>query len=156
MTAQLLARQFGLNHSVAHANAAGITHEESLIHPQLAGNCLNWVLGHVVATRNTVTEALGEPPIWDAAEALPYARGARPPLRHDAARPLPEILAALDRAQQIVDRRLRELSDADLQKPLAGDKTLGEWLAALSFHESYHVGQCGLLRRLLGKAGAIA
>src|SRR5208337_2223008 len=38
--------------------------------------------------------------------------------------------------------------------PLTG--TVGEALARLAFHEGYHNGQIGLLRRLAGKPGAIA
>ena len=60
MHATLLAQQFALNHHVAHANLSGISHEESLVHPNPAGNCLNWVFGHVVATRNTIMDTLGE------------------------------------------------------------------------------------------------
>ncbi|MBU1676531.1 DinB family protein, partial [bacterium] len=34
-------------------------------------------------------------------------------------------------------------------------ETVGSLLAGLAFHESYHCGQLGLLRRLLGKDGVI-
>ena len=54
MTATLLRQRFQMNHWAAHANLQGISHDESLVHPEPAGNCLNWVLGHVVATRNGV------------------------------------------------------------------------------------------------------
>jgi len=77
MHALLLAQQFELNHHVAHANLAGITHEESLVHPSPAGNCLNWVFGHVVATRNTIMDTLGEPRIWKADAASDGTRGSR-------------------------------------------------------------------------------
>ena len=45
--------------------------------------------------------------------------------------------------------------DSRLDEPLEKD-TLGWRLAFLQFHEAYHAGQLGLLRRLLGKDGAIA
>ena len=35
------------------------------------------------------------------------------------------------------------------------DETIGSLLAGLSFHEAYHAGQIGLLRRIVGKQGAI-
>ena len=34
-------------HRIVRLNADGISHEESLGQPQNAGNCLNWVLGHL-------------------------------------------------------------------------------------------------------------
>ena len=145
MHANFVAHQFELNHQVAHAVLTGITHQESLVHPQPAGNCLNWVLGHMVATRNMLMYILGEPHILSDLEAQPYQRGTRPPLHADQAMLLPEIVAALDRSQQTLMRRLAELPDQHIQAA-----------AGFSFHESYHLGQCGLLRRLLGKAGAIA
>ena len=156
MHATLLAQQFDLNHHVAHVNLAGITHEETLVHPSPAGNCLNWVFGHVVATRNAVMDTLGEPRIWNAELAAPYERGARPPLAPHRARQLADLVAAFDRSQQTIVRRLATMTDDELTRAVNDQGTVGDWLARLSFHESYHLGQCGLLRRLLGKDGAIA
>jgi len=36
-----------------------------------------------------------------------------------------------------------------------GNKTVGNQLAFFQFHEAYHAGQVGLLRRLAGKEGAL-
>jgi hypothetical protein len=99
----------------------------------------------MVATRNMLMDILGEPHILSDLQAQPYQRGARPPLDAGRAMPLAEIVAALDRSQDTVMRRLASLPEQQIQTA-----------AGLSFHESYHLGQCGLLRRLLGKAGAIA
>jgi len=35
------------------------------------------------------------------------------------------------------------------------NQSLGSKLAVLQFHEAYHAGQLGLLRRIAGKKGAI-
>jgi hypothetical protein len=35
------------------------------------------------------------------------------------------------------------------------DETVGSLLAAISFHEAYHVGQTGLLRRVVGREGVV-
>ena len=145
MTTTLLAHQFALNHQVAHANLQDVTHAESLVHPSPGGNCVNWVVGHVVATRNLLMDVLGEPHVWSDADADAYRRGAQLPLTAERALPLDAIVAAFDRSQETVLRRLPHAPDDQLTT-----------LATLVFHESYHVGQCGLLRRLLGKAGAIA
>jgi hypothetical protein len=156
MHATLLGRQFQMNHWSAHANLAGLAHEESLVHPVDGGNCLNWVLGHVVATRNALLALLDQPPVWSEAEAQPYRRGSRPPLAAEQARPLEDIVVAFDASQSTVLARLAQLTDHDLARPGRDGQTLGEQIAGLSFHESYHLGQCGLLRRMLGKDGAIA
>ena len=35
-------------------NLEGMTHEESLLRPEKGGASINWILGHIVATRNRV------------------------------------------------------------------------------------------------------
>jgi hypothetical protein len=70
------------------------------------------------------------------------------------------VLDDFARSQAMVEDALDRLSDAaiaspvDPQPPLMA-KNVGEMLAGLHFHEAYHVGQTGLLRRLLGKPGSI-
>lgn len=154
MDPQSLARTFALNHQVIKRNTEGMTHEDSLRHPEPGGNCLNWVVGHIVAARNSILELLGEDGVWTEEEAAPYARGTKPIAAADA-RPLASILRDLDRSQERLSSRLQGVSAADLARA-AGDGTVGEKLAFLQFHETYHAGQTGLLRRLSGKTGAIA
>jgi uncharacterized damage-inducible protein DinB len=155
MTSAFIAKQFELSHDAAHRNLAGITHEESIIQPSPGGNSLNWVLGHLVATRNLVMQTLGEPVVWSNEEAAPYERGAKPARDGSYARRLEDLVAALDRSQPVVMARVRTLSADDLARP-SRMGTVGDFLTMLCFHEAYHVGQFGLLRRLLGKDGAIA
>jgi uncharacterized damage-inducible protein DinB len=155
MTSALIAKQFEFTYDSTQKNLSGITHEESLMRPSPGGNSLNWVLGHLVATRNVVMQSLGEAPAMNLEDAKQYERGTKPPVDNSAVRPLEELVAALDRSQPVVVSRIRALTASDLERqtPLG---PLSELLAALSFHEAYHVGQFGLLRRLLGKDGAIA
>lgn len=160
MTGALIAKQFEVNHSVAHRNLAGVTHDESLVPPAPAGNCVNWVLGHIVWARNLVMAAIGEPPTWTADRTGAYDRGSAP-LTADRAQRLEDLLAALDRSQQTMMAKIRSLDEAALNRTVEAAEPLdaqsvGERLMTLSFHEAYHVGQFGVLRRLLGKAGAIA
>jgi hypothetical protein len=63
---------------VIQKNIEGLTHAESLIQPSLGGNSLNWVLGHIVATRNSTLRLLGQEPIWRDERAAPYQRGSDP------------------------------------------------------------------------------
>ncbi len=78
LTAQTepLVSQLGHTHQVLKDNAADLTQEESLVQPQPAGNCLNWVVGHVIATRNEILQLVGKPPIWSKEEAARYGRNA--------------------------------------------------------------------------------
>lgn len=154
MNADTLTMLFNLNHRVLEMNTGGVSHDESLQHPAPGGNCMNWVLGHIVASRNSLLELAGEEPVWSEEEAAPYARGSDGLRDSSQARPLAGILADLGRAQERLLARLGRMSDNDLAAP-AGDGTIGSQLAFFHFHEAYHAGQVGLLRRLLGKEGTI-
>ncbi len=146
--------------SVLRRNVGEVTHAESLRSFPTAGNGLNWVLGHLVAVRSRMLVALGGEPVWSDAECGPYDRHASPLADSSQARPLAEIWQAFDRTQA----RLLELADrltpAELSESLPPDepgepaRTRGEVLAVLGFHDAYHAGQTGMIRRLLGKPPA--
>ncbi len=148
-----LTMNFTNNHWVLKKHAEGISHEQSLARSGTGGNTLNWVLGHIVASRNGIFALLGEPPVWTESEAEPYVRGAAQ-LDPTRAHPLPAILAALESSQARLMARLETLTDGELAAE-HGQSTVAKQLAFLQFHETYHVGQTGLLRRLAGKEGVI-
>jgi uncharacterized damage-inducible protein DinB len=154
MDARHLIRFFDIHQRIFTQHAEGIAHSESCSAPPGGGNSLNWVLGHIVASRNDVLEVLGESPIWTETEAAPYARGSAGTLGPADARPLPEILAALERSHAVIRARLEPMTAVEFERP-SGKETVGSRLAFLQFHESYHAGQVGLLRRMLGREGVI-
>ena len=154
MSVDALQKLFGINHRAVELNVKGLSHEESLIQPPGGGNCLNWVAGHVVANRNFVLGLLGEQPIWTSEEAEPYKRGSAPIQDGARARKFEKILADFSIAQERIRAGLGRLKDEDLGTK-KGDESLGDTLHFLQFHEAYHIGQMGLLRRMAGKEGAI-
>jgi hypothetical protein len=72
-----LAKLYGLNVTVIERNSAGTKHEEGYLQPQSAGDRMNWVLGHFVATRNQIMKLIGENPVRNETEAGPYKRGSK-------------------------------------------------------------------------------
>jgi uncharacterized damage-inducible protein DinB len=157
----MLRTQFTFDHYVIKKNVEGLTHEDSLKQPQPGGNCLNWVLGHIVATRRGVLELLGKENALPGEELDRYKRHSAPVVDPQDALPIEEILDALDRSQEAVLSGLEELEQETLNRPVPkspfgrDDETVGSLLAGLAFHEAYHVGQTGILRRLAGYPGAI-
>lgn len=155
---EALAKQFGMMYGTAASNLEGMTQEESLIAPDSGGNCANWVLGHLTTVHNGVMRLLGEPPVWDNEQLS-----------------IPRFFAPIDDPSRAVDwNTLRErfmgssercvaacsrLSDAamseSLPDPFGGSTTRGELLARLSYHQAYHVGQLGVLRRVAGLEGKV-
>lgn len=153
MSREGLKRLFEVNHYAIGANARDLTHEESLIEPRPGANCANWVLGHIVQNRGAVLEMLGEKPVWNQAEGEPYKRGSKP-VTGTTAKPFAQLFEALDLSQERLVAGFSRAKDGDLGSPDAKDSVFAK-LAFLQFHEAYHAGQLGLLRRVAGKKGAI-
>ena len=149
-----------MTHAVVKLNIAGLTQEESLIQPT-AGNCANWVLGHLLGTYCGVAPLLGQEPVMTKETLKRYDRGA-PPLQDPAdALDFQDLATALDEAVRRFDAGLSSLTPEVLDRPVANsptknpNETVRTLLNTISFHQSYHAGQLGLLRRIAGKEGAI-
>jgi uncharacterized damage-inducible protein DinB len=151
---QHFARFFDTHQWIFSEHTKGITHDESCRAPLGGGNSLNWVLGHIAASRNGIHALIGAPNALAKETAAPYLRGSAGVTEGADARPTSEIIDLLDRSTETIKTRLAEMAPADFERSLEKE-TVGEALAFLQFHESYHAGQVGLLRRLLGKDGVI-
>ena len=81
MDPQVLTFQFGIGSFVLDRNLAGITHQESLRSPRPGGNTMNWIVGHVVRTRNQAVGLLGEKPPFDDSEFELYGPGVFDPAK---------------------------------------------------------------------------
>lgn len=157
----VLRHQAALVHRVVQINADGVTQAESLVQPQPAGNCLNWVVGHLLAVYHNVLPLLGQEPVLDAAVLKRYNRGSAP-LRNGAdALDISQLMTAWDECCRRVDAGLARLSEDTLAEPAPvsptnnPDETIGSLLSTVCWHQAYHSGQIGVLRRIAGKPGAI-
>ncbi|NNM95755.1 MAG: hypothetical protein HKL88_09915 [Bacteroidia bacterium] len=134
---------YSSNERVFKMNMEGITHEESLKQMNHC-NTLNWVVGHLVLSRNSVLAMLNLPAAPTEAMKEVYGRGVANPdmgkamnietLKSMYLDTQPLIMSALDKTS---------------------DEALLEKLAFSGMHEAYHMGQIGMLRKMLGKEGAI-
>jgi uncharacterized damage-inducible protein DinB len=147
---------------VVRMNLDGVTHEDSLIQPQPGGNCLNWVMGHLLCVYNDVLPTLHQEPVLPKERLKRYGRGT-PPLQNPAeATDLPEMMDAWPKAIERFDTGLASLTPPELDAPAPfspgkdPNETVRSLLGLVAFHQSYHAGQTGMLRRLIGKSGAIA
>lgn len=163
MTGNDLVSLYELSYFALNRNLDGITNEESLLVPQPAGNTINWVVGHIVNARGAVLSLAGASPIQLGDAAAIYRRGSAPMHGGEDALDLGTLRGLLADSQQQLIPALAVISEDSLalpvpeamrRPPLTG--SVGEALVRLAYHESYHNGQIGLLRRLAGKAGAIA
>lgn len=156
-----LRHQARMTHQVVRMNLEGITHEESLRGPEPAGNCLNWVVGHLVAIYGHVLPLLGQEPALDPPEVARYDRGSAPLTDPAEALPLERLLDAWDEASRRFDAGLAGLAPEALDRPAPfspgnePDETVRSLLVTVVYHQGYHSGQTGILRRTTGREGAI-
>ncbi len=153
--------QTHMTREVVGVNLAGLTHEDSLIQPRPGGNCLNWILGHLVTVYDGMLPLLSQKPVMDEGVLKHYARGA-PPIRDRAeALDFQKLLTAWNAAVERMDAGLAGLTPDLLDRPIPDspsgnpDETVRSLLTTIMFHQAYHAGQTAVLRRIAGKEGAI-
>jgi hypothetical protein len=147
---------FERNRRIIHSQCEGLTHEDSLIQPPFASNCLNWTVGHIVVHRDKVLNALGAEPVFDKSTTERYTNESNP-ITGDGSDvvPLVDLLTALDTGQ---DRLATALPAADWSASLdLGSRvtTVGSRVHFLYFHDTYHTGQTELLRALAGRTDKV-
>jgi uncharacterized damage-inducible protein DinB len=159
MITKALKLQINMCNRALQINLDGFTEEEALRQPEGGGNCVNWVVGHILASREPILQLVKQPRVVSEAFEKRYQRGSQPVTgeAEDTA-----SLAAMKKDLKLSEERIQQglevLTAHDLNEPVGlfgSDKTRAEQLAFLQFHEAYHVGQIGTLRRMVGKEGAI-
>jgi uncharacterized damage-inducible protein DinB len=150
---RVLRTQVALTAEVADASLADVTHAESLRTPIPGVNGMNWILGHLVQVNAGVLELLqrpGDPPSADLAR---YAADT-PPIQDDSdAWDLTELRDAFRKQTALLDQALADATPERLAAPPPSpfEGELRDFLHFITFHQGYHVGQLGLLRRALGR-----
>ena len=71
-------RLFSIENELIKNQTEGLSQADSLIQPQPSGNCMNWVLGHVLESQITMLTVLGGTSPVDPAELVIYKRESQP------------------------------------------------------------------------------
>ncbi|MBI1374898.1 MAG: DUF664 domain-containing protein [Phycisphaera sp.] len=147
------ARLFQFNTKALHARVNDLTPAEWRQQVADSSNAL-WVVGHVAIYRRTILRNIGlDLPTadWEAA----FAKGTKPtnlPDKIGSKHLLDDLAATSER----LGEALPGLTDEQLAGPFPrtlpdGSNTLGGAVLFLLWHETYHIGQLGLIRKILGK-----
>lgn len=158
---RVLRHQMGATHWVVKQNVDGLTQEESLIQPQPGGNCLNWNVGHLLYVYDQILPMLGQTPVLGVDTLKRYGRGTAQLENAAEALDLDQLMTAWDEAVQRVEAGLESLTPEILDRPAPfsptnnPEETVRTLLSKVQFHQAYHAGQTGLLRRMAGKEGAM-
>jgi uncharacterized damage-inducible protein DinB len=158
MNKRSLLHSLSFSDVVINKNSADITQEDSLVLPQPSAHSFNWILGHLVKTRNEILELMGKTPLYDKNKFSIYT-----PKDFDSGKALniQDLLNSFRALQPELKAGIESMTDDHLSKPasLTPDKdsgdTVGSIIATVLWHEAYHAGQLGIVRRLVGKEGVI-
>jgi uncharacterized damage-inducible protein DinB len=116
------------------------------------GNSIMWIVGHITQTRAGLLSLLGERASTGWGEL--FRRGAQ---RQDpSAYPEPQAIKAVgvDLSKRL-HAKLDTITEGELGSPVTAVKlpnvhTVLDALAFFAFHEAYHVGQLGYVKKALG------
>lgn len=155
-TASDILKLFQTNHYVINAQLDGLTHEDSLLQLPFRGNCINWVLGHMLVSRETLlNQFMGIEREWTEEEIQRYKFDSEPITSADepAILHLDRLLADIERTQKQLEEGFAEISEAQLAQIIDEERqiTAGYRMLFLAWHEGYHAGQLEYLRQLAGK-----
>ena len=160
MKATLLT-QFHAVQALARMNLEGLSEEQSLARPAPGGNGMRWLVGHLTWTYHGILPVLGQEPFLDETDFEVFKRGAGPLANGGGPPPWDELVGHWKEVQKrfLAGFEAFEEARAREKAPYSPggneDETLGSLLALIAFHQSYHVGQLGLARRLVGEDGAL-
>ena len=151
---KVLANVYRRNLWVVAKQTEGLAHTDSLLQPEARGNCLNYVLGHMLASQDTVAKMLDLAPLMTPEESARYDSDSAPITGDENGVIEFERLLVMVResASRLVES-IEQLSADDLERDVKlGERvaSLGQRLEFFGWHDSYHVGQTEYLRQLAG------
>jgi hypothetical protein len=154
---QTTANQFKFNNGLFNTIVQGIPPEQWLKQPTADCNHLLWVTGHMTVVRAAALNILGAP--WSVPWQGMFRRGEKR-VDNNQYPPLAEVQNAWKEVAQLLLTALPEASSELLNKPVEKgrpsiDGTVGGTIGFLCLHESYHLGQMGLIRKWLGYGQAL-
>lgn len=150
-----LADAFNRNFEIIKLQTAGLSHVDSLIQLPFRGNCMNWIIGHILTNRYSVLKLLGAEQPDQAALVARYERDSAPiTMDESEVLPLDELIVTLEHTQGQIAGLLAKLTpeELDCQVAFYGRRSMSvaEWLMFFYFHDTYHTGQTEILRQASG------
>ena len=127
------------NLDIIKSQTQGLTHADSLLQLPFRGNCMNWVLGHIAATRNTMLQFLGEEAVLSEAHVKRYGYGSEPVCGDGGdILTLEQLLTVLEQSQKAITASLQKITAEALTREVQsflGTTTLGQLVFFLYWHE---------------------
>jgi len=151
-----LSKRFAFNDGFLQQLTEGFEPTDWLHRPG-EGNHAQWLVGHLAATRRSALRLLelrAEEEPWEQhfdmdCKPTPQSDDIAPELLVEAFVKNGEVL------REHIAQMTAEAGAAEFRSFPDGSHTVDGGMHFLHFHECYHLGQIGLLRRAVGKAGLV-
>jgi hypothetical protein len=120
-------------------------------------NHAQWLLGHLASARRFILRLLEQPADEQDWEKH-FGAGCRPSAESEALTPATlreEFRAAGEQLVAALRQAPAELAGKAVDRFPDGSATVGGAVHFLHFHEAYHLGQLGLIRRTRGRPGLV-
>jgi uncharacterized damage-inducible protein DinB len=145
---------YALNLNLIQMQTEGLNHADSLMQMPSGGNCLNWILGHLLIERDKVLGLLNQSRLLNETITQRYAQDSEPIVNNDAPLRLEEQLELLEKSQRQIESGFHKIDLADLERGSGSgepEMSVIRYIEFLCWHETYHTGQLELLRHLSGR-----
>ena len=144
---------FNFNTGFFQRALEGITDDETLKIIDENSNTMLWIAGHLITSRCNVLKLCGS------SLDSPYYEYFKKGTKLQSGIKYPSIKTLVDEWIQlsyIMTAELKKLHESDLNKPSpfklpVSENNIINCIGFLLMHESYHIGQLGYIRRILGK-----
>ena len=136
------------SYTLIKTQVEGLNEAESLVQPPGGGNCINWILGHLIVARCNFLTMLDASSVWEMERCRRYIPGSAPVTSADDTLSIEIMRSDLDRTQNDLLSALVQATVESLQI-ISGEKTKCEHLLIYNIHEAFHGGQLEILRQVL-------
>ena len=147
---QYLAGMFNRNVRIIGMQINGLSHDDSLLQPPFYGNCMNWVIGHIVRSRGVMLKGGFDLSISLSDDQLHTYDKTAITEDGDHVLKLEQLLEGLSETQQLIEQAMTATDPEKFTAPYGERGTLGEYVVGFYFHDTYHTGQTEQLRQLTG------
>ncbi len=158
MNVETMKIQLEFSQFVLHKTLEGLEPADTYRRAGEEGSTIHWLLGHILDSRDHFLGHLGIGPVLDAADR--YRMGTPTITAEADGLPHARLMEAVDESYEAMMVGLDALDPMRFDEMVPWqpgserkDK-LGRLLPGLISHETYHVGQIGILRRLTGCGSA--
>lgn len=146
---QALLDDYQFHNNLIHRFVDGITHAESVLQLPFEHNCMNWILGHIVANRSHVLETVTADHAWQEEVRRLYHTDTPPVTEESESLDFLKLIECLEESVTILESALDGMDDANLDENHSnyrGEKKRYEHLTGFHWHETFHIGQLEVLR----------